>query len=192
MELQTVTITRTETFLVWANFARPDLEVTQRDAEILLGYMAGHDYELVLQNGELFRHDVAEQPGEMQEYDIDDVIDIVCEWNYELKTDARHGMEDPKDFIDFCNYKDAFDALSADCENLDRLFARTKYGRVNEKLVEQIVAKESMNEKTNSQCEQAHTGRNGPKKDLLQSNILPDNFADISEGMKEPGKGRAR
>ena len=100
------------------------------------------DYELVLQNGELFRHDVAEQPGELQEYDIDDVIDIVCEWNYELKTDARHGMEDPNDFIDFCNYKEAFDALSADCENLDRLFARTKYGRANEKLVEQIVAKE--------------------------------------------------
>lgn len=142
MELQTVTITRAETFLVWLNFARPDLEATQRDVEILLGYMAGHDYELVLRGGELFRHGVAEQSGEMQEYSIDDVIDIVCEWNYELKTDARHGMENPDNFIDFCNYKDAFDAISADCENLDRLFARTKYGRANKQLVKQIVARE--------------------------------------------------
>lgn len=142
MELQTVTITRPETFLVWLNFARPDLEATQRDVEILLGYMAGHDYELVLRGGELFRHDVAEEPGEMQEYDIDDVIDIVCEWNFELKTDAKHGMENPKDFIDFCNYKDAFDAISADCENLDRLFYRTRYGRANKRLVEQIVGRE--------------------------------------------------
>lgn len=142
MELQTVTITRPETFLVWLNFARPDLEATTRDVEILLGYMAGHDYELVLRGGELFRHDVAEQPGEMQEYGIDDVIDIVCEWNYELKTDARHGMENPDSFIDFCNYKEAFDSLCADCENLDRLFARTKYGRANETLVGQIVARE--------------------------------------------------
>ena len=142
MELQTVTITRPETFLVWLNFARPDLEATQRDVEILLGYMAGHDYELVLRGGELFRHDIAEQPGEMQEYSVDDVIDIVCEWNYELKTDARHGMENPNDFIDFCNYKAAFDAISADCENLDRLFARTRYGRANEQLVEQMAARE--------------------------------------------------
>lgn len=132
--------------------------------------MAGHDYELVLQGGKLFRHDVAEQPGEMQEYDIDDVIDIVCEWNYELKTDARHGMEDPKDFIDFCNYKDAFDELTADCENLDRLFARTKYGRANEKLVEQIVVKEM-------------------GVDAIKETI--QKMAD-SEGMEEPEKGRAR
>lgn len=71
MELQTVTITRPETFLVWLTFARPDLEATQRDVEILLGYMAGHDYELVPRGGELFRHDVAEEPGEIQEYGID-------------------------------------------------------------------------------------------------------------------------
>lgn len=106
----------------------------------------------------------------MQEYDIDDVIDIVCEWNYELKTDARHGMEDPKDFIDFCNYKDAFDELTADCENLDRLFARTKYGRANEKLVEQIVVKEM-------------------GVDAIKETI--QKMAD-SEGMEEPEKGRAR
>lgn len=70
------------------------------------------------------------------------MIDIVCEWNFELKTDAEHGMENPKDFIDFCNYKDAFDAICADCENLDRLFARTRYGRANERLVEQIIVRE--------------------------------------------------
>lgn len=176
MELQTVTITRTETFLVWANFARPDLEVTQRDAEILLGYMAGHDYELVLQNGELFRHDVAEQPGEMQEYDIDDVIDIVCEWNYELKTDARHGMEEPKDFIDFCNYKEAFDSICADCENLDRLFERTRYGRENEKLVGQIVAKE--------------TGADAIKE-TMQKMAVSESMAG-QEAVHEPERGRAR
>lgn len=30
-----------------------------------------------------------------------------------------------------------------------------------------------MNEKTNSQCEQVHTGRNARKAGLLQSSILP-------------------
>ena len=33
--------------------------------------------------------DVAEENGEIEPYPIDDVIDIVCEWNYELILDAE-------------------------------------------------------------------------------------------------------
>ena len=45
MEHQSVTITRPETFLVWTNFVRPDIQLDLLDAEILLSYMEGHDYE---------------------------------------------------------------------------------------------------------------------------------------------------
>ena len=42
--------------------------------------------------------DVAEENGEIEPYPIDDVIDIVCEWNYELILDAEAHRSDPKDF----------------------------------------------------------------------------------------------
>ena len=77
MEHQSVTITRPETFLVWTNFVRPDIHLDLLDAEILLSYMEGHDYELILKGGDLYRHDIAEENGEMQLYGLDDVIDIV-------------------------------------------------------------------------------------------------------------------
>ena len=35
-------------------------------------------------DGKMYRQDIAEENGEIEPYLIDDVIDIVCEWNYEL------------------------------------------------------------------------------------------------------------
>ncbi|MBO5469484.1 MAG: multidrug transporter [Lachnospiraceae bacterium] len=141
MEHQSVTITRPETFLVWTNFVRPDIHLDILDAEILLSYMEGHDYELILKGGDLYRHDIAEENGEMQLYGLDDVIDIVCEWNYELKCDAETGMQNPKSYLDYCQYKDAYDSLCEHGVRLDSMFEQTKYGKRNQEIVERIVAR---------------------------------------------------
>lgn len=138
---QQVTITKPETFLVWLDFVRPDLELSEKDAELILRYMEGHDYQLILKNGELCRKDVAEEQGEMVPYGMDDVIDLICEWNYELKQCAREGMEHPRDFVEYCNYKESYDALQEDSEYLDTMFEKTIYGKQNKELVENIVAK---------------------------------------------------
>lgn len=54
------------------------------DAQILLGYMEGHDYAIgVDTDNKMVRVDVAEDHGEVYRYPIDEVISIVCEWNYE-------------------------------------------------------------------------------------------------------------
>ena len=44
---------------------------------------------------------MAEENGEIEPYPIDDVIDTVCEWNYELILDADAHRNDPKDFKDY-------------------------------------------------------------------------------------------
>ena len=132
MDQQSVTITRPETFLVWTNFVRPDIHLDLLDAEILLSYMEGHDYALILKGGDLYRHDIA---------GLDDVIDIVCEWNYELKCDAETGMQNPKSYLDYCQYKDAYDSLCEHGVRLDSMFEQTKYGKRNQEIVERIVAR---------------------------------------------------
>ena len=66
------------------------------DAAILLNYMEGHDYAIGIDSdGKMYRQDVAEENGEIEPYSIDDVIDTVCEWNYELILDADAHRNDP-------------------------------------------------------------------------------------------------
>lgn len=58
--------------------------LTDKEAEILVNYMDGHDYILGEDDGKLYRGDLDEKPGEVcwEEYSMDDAIDAVREWNY--------------------------------------------------------------------------------------------------------------
>ena len=60
--------------------------MTDKEAEMLLGYMEGHDYVVGYAEGELYRGDLGEVPGEIvwDDYSVDELIDSVCEWNYEM------------------------------------------------------------------------------------------------------------
>jgi len=58
--------------------------LTDKEAEVMLGYMEGHDYVLGENQGKLYRGDLAEVVGMIcwEDFSMDDVIDLVCEWNY--------------------------------------------------------------------------------------------------------------
>ncbi len=58
------------------------INLSHKEAELLLDYMEGHGYCIGNQDGSFIRMDVNEPDGEIDEYTIDEVIDIVCEWNY--------------------------------------------------------------------------------------------------------------
>lgn len=105
-------------------------ELTETEADKLLGYMSGHDFLLGEKEGKLFRGDLSYQTDKIRwsEDSIDDVINEVTEWNYEMLKQAQAEMENPKDFIDFANKKANADTLAEDYEILDKLFDRTKYG----------------------------------------------------------------
>ena len=82
--------------------------------------------------------------GEIEPYSIDDVIDIVCEWNYELILDAEAHRSDPKDFNDYNEYQSRYESLKADEKRLDRLFDKTSYGKelieVATELADRVIA----------------------------------------------------
>ena len=64
--------------------------MTDKEAEMLLGYMEGHDYVVGFAEGRLYRGDLDDVPGEIvwdDDFSVDDLIDTVCEWNYELILD---------------------------------------------------------------------------------------------------------
>lgn len=135
------TFQKPEDLCMWLRMNGSEVMVEEREAALLFRYMEGHDYRLGLDKNELVRQHIAEENGEIVPYSIDEVIDIVCEWNYELIEHATNGMANPDDFIDFCNYKETYDLLKEDEVLLDKMFARTLYGRELEKRIIDTIAK---------------------------------------------------
>jgi len=114
--------------------------MTDKEAEMLLGYMEGHDYVVGFAEEKLYRGDMAEVPGEIvwEDFSVDDLIDSVCEWNYELILDMDAARQDPKDMVDFANKQSKYERLKQEEEVLDKLFDQTKYRAGIDKLAEEL------------------------------------------------------
>lgn len=88
--------------------------MTDKEAEMLLGYMEGHDYVVGFAEGRLYRGDLDDVPGEIvwdDDFSVDDLIDTVCEWNYELILDMDAERQNPKDMVDFSNKQSKYESL---------------------------------------------------------------------------------
>ena len=145
MDAEVTLFSKPEELIAWADTFDILLNPSIEDAAILLNYMEGHDYAIGIDSdGKMYRQDVAEENGEIEPYPIDDVIDTVCEWNYELILDADAHRNDPKDFKDYSEFQDKYDSLKADEKRLDRLFDKTSYGKelieVATELADRVIA----------------------------------------------------
>lgn len=87
--------------------------MTEKEAEVLLGYLGGHGYLLGEQEGILFQGDLNYEQNHIlwEEHSIDDVIDSACEWNYELLQTAEKDRENPDDFFDFIKKNTYYESL---------------------------------------------------------------------------------
>ena len=102
MDVEVKLIAEPEELIAWADTYDVLLNPSIEDAAVLLNYMEGHDYAIGIdEEGKMYRQDMAEENGEIEAYPIDDVIDKVCEWNYDLILDAEAHMTDPKDFNEY-------------------------------------------------------------------------------------------
>lgn len=117
-----------------------NIVMTVKEAEMILGYLQGHDYVVGCGDGQLYRGDLDDIPGEIvwEEYSVDDLIDTVCEWNYEMILEMDAERQDSKDMIDFANKQSKYESLKADEAVLDNLFDQTKYRAGIDKLAEEL------------------------------------------------------
>lgn len=100
-----------------------DFPMTEEEADLLLGYIDGHDYMMGGKSGKLFRGDLCywERKTRWTEMDIEDVILNVLEWNYDLI--------DERDALD-C------EGLLRDKKILNALVDRTHYGKEFKEMIE--------------------------------------------------------
>lgn len=128
-----------------AAFLETTFPMTEQEADLLVGYMEGHNYNLGHKDGVLYRGDLCFEEGKVKwEPDtIDDVVDAVSEWNFEMMQTAKADMENTGDALDYSKKKSYFEKMCEDEKVLDALFDRTKYGKdLNEmaqKLAEEFI-----------------------------------------------------
>lgn len=116
--------------LAWVASYAPEFKMSREGAEILLNYMEGHDYRVGIDTvGNMVRVDVSDVNNIMEEYSLDDLIDDVSDWNYELLTDADIKRRNPENFIDFANEQARYEKLIEEEALLDPLFDQTMYGK---------------------------------------------------------------
>ncbi|MDD3040628.1 hypothetical protein [Bacteroides sp.] len=150
MEQEIILFTKPEELIKWVKENDLPYDIFIEDAGILLGYLEGHDYAIGhSEDGVLYRKDMGEENGEIEVYTMDEVIDIVCEWNYEKILEADAGRNKPKDSIDYTDRQSEYERLKVDEIRLDRLFEMTHYASEIEALAVKLANEfiENMNHK---------------------------------------------
>lgn len=115
-----------EGLMTWCKSTGSTVRLQRRGAKIIFDYLSGHDKKLSTNpEGELYMND---EHG-TEKTTLDDVVDLVCEWNYEALCDARERKENPNDFLDYCRICTLERTLEEHKFILDRVFKQTVYGR---------------------------------------------------------------
>lgn len=117
-------------------------ELSEQEADVLIGYMEGHDYLLGEHEGKLYRGDLCYAQGVIrwEEYSIDNAVETVCEWNGELLEAAQAEVENAENYAEYVKKKEYLESLQTDEKLLDALFDRTRLGKELDEIAEKIAA----------------------------------------------------
>lgn len=139
-------------------YLTPTFRMAVKEADTLIGYLDTHDYAVGhRENKGFFLRDVN---GEWKESSIDEVIDMVCDWNYDFIQITKVLLEEYSGETNE-TLKYFYGILLEEEKLLDGLFNHTKYGKKIHKLAEEIV------------------------KDVVQSSTQPRGLEDAVERVVE-------
>ena len=112
------------------------VKMNKKCAEVILANYASRDITLHTdQEGHLYETGI---DGQEVSTTIDDVIDEVCEWNYEDIEAAKQALKRSDDYIGKCRLNSQIEKLEKEARSLNYIFYQTKYGRNVEKLADRI------------------------------------------------------
>lgn len=125
MKREMTQFTKPEELASWADSHEGRIHISGEDAGLLLQYMADYGYAIGSDpDGSLYRQELVTKGSEVEPVTLDEVIDMVCEWNYEriLDADARRGrgMDGKEDL-------QRYEKLKAEEARLEKLFEQTIY-----------------------------------------------------------------
>lgn len=138
-------ITKPRALVDWLDDNDYLLTLEAGEAELLLGYLEGHNYAMGIVDGKMVRVDISEELGEYEDYSIDEFIDSVFEWNFDMILSTKEKMENAESYEAFLGEKAYYEQLKEDEKILDKMFDKTCYGKelseICAKMTEEMIAK---------------------------------------------------
>lgn len=116
------------------------MQMTDKEAEILLGYMDGHGCMIGHKGEEIMCIDlcVGEKEQTWKSYSLDDAINDACDCNYDMILQAQQELESTDKFDEYEQVNTRLESLREDEKVLNVMFDRTKYGKEVEQLGKQL------------------------------------------------------
>ena len=107
--------------------ADSSVKIQKSGAEIILNNLFVHQAQLLAdQDAKLY---LRMKDKDTEETTIDDVVDLVCEYNYEEIYETEESVKKESDFVSRCRIEKRLEKLKRDKRILDKIFYHTKYGR---------------------------------------------------------------
>ena len=115
-----------ESLLTWAESCGSPIQIDKVSAGILLGCCEGRGFHIGTDSeGKLYLSGRVVDT----EMELDDVIDLVCDWLFEDKQVAQDKMEQTTDVAEYSRWSMEHDCVREMQNEMNRLFSQTKYGK---------------------------------------------------------------
>lgn len=69
------------------------MNLSESDITLLMNYMEGHGYQIGIGTNGLIKINLSSGTDQEEAFTIDDMIDSVCEWNYEMLQHAKENLK---------------------------------------------------------------------------------------------------
>ena len=97
------------------------------EAGLVFGHIVAHEINLLTdENDNLYWKEAG---GDQIQILLDDVIDQVCDWNYQDIRDMKALSMNSESFVQFCQYDDKLKELKQQEKILNKLYEDTVYGK---------------------------------------------------------------
>lgn len=103
------------------------VKIQRKGAEIILTNLSEHNVQLYTDKEANLYMKIADK--EVEQTTIDDVVDLVCEYNYEEIYETEEKVYSESDFVSRCKLEKRLEELKREKQILDKIFYHTKYGR---------------------------------------------------------------
>lgn len=113
--------------LTYLKTVESSVKIQRRGAEIILNNLSEHNVQICTDKEANLYMKIAD--NEAEETTIDDVVDLVCEYNYEEIYETEEKVKSESDFVSRCKIEKRLDELKREKQILDKIFYHTKYGR---------------------------------------------------------------
>jgi len=128
MEKDRQLITQGKQIMDWLDENDILMNLSERDVTLLINYMEGHGYQLGLGSDGLIRIDNSSGVDQEEPISIDDIIDTVCEWNYEMIQFAKENLMNTVEMREHLQKQEYYNGLREDEKLLNKMFEQTHYG----------------------------------------------------------------